>query len=67
MSYRSVKINKGVSGWGKFLIVTPREGKDKVISVTGGGIHPLAKKIAELSGGVAVDGFTHPVANEEVF
>jgi len=67
MTYRSVKISKGISGWGKFLIVTPREGKDKVISVTGGGIHPLAKKIAELSGGVAVDGFTNPVANEEVF
>ena len=43
MSYRSVKINKGISGWGKFIIVAPKEGKDKVISVTGGGIHPLAK------------------------
>ncbi len=65
--YRSVKINKGTNGWGKYIIVKPSEGKDKVISVTGGGIHPLASRIAELSGGIAVDGFKNPVPNEQVF
>lgn len=65
--YRSVKVNKGADGWGKYLIVTPTEKRDKVSSITGGGIHPLAKKIAELSGGTAVDGFNNPVSNDEVF
>lgn len=65
--YKSVKINKGRSGWGTGIVVTPTDGKDKVISVTGGGIHPLAEKIAELTGGIAVDGFKNPVPNEEVF
>lgn len=65
--YKSVKVNKGADGWGKYLIVTPTEKRDKVISITGGGIHPLAQKIAELSGGIAVDGFKDPVPNDEVF
>lgn len=66
-NYKSVKINKGSGGWGKYLIVTPTAERDKVISVTGGGVHPLAAKIAELSGGTVVDGFKDPVPNEEVF
>ncbi len=66
-NYRSVKIGKGANGWGKYLIVTPTEKKNKVVSITGGGIHPLAERIAELSGGVAVDGFKNPVSNDEVF
>lgn len=66
-NYKSVKINKGASGWGRYIIVTPTDEKNKVISVNGGGIHPLAQRIAELSGGIAVDGFKNPVPNEEVF
>ena len=66
-AYQSVRIHKGASGWGKYLVVTPTPERDKVISVTGGGIHPVAARIAELSGGIAVDGFKNPVPNEEVF
>lgn len=66
-NYKSVRINKGPSGWGEGIVVTPTEKKDKVISVNGGGIHPLAERIAELSGGIAVDGFKNPVPNDEVF
>ncbi|MDR1620198.1 MAG: PTS sorbitol transporter subunit IIB [Clostridiales bacterium] len=65
--YKSVKVNKGRSGWGNYIIVTPTDEKDKVISVTGGGIHPTAQRIAELSGGIAVDGFKNPPDNKEVF
>ena len=65
--YKSVKINKGKTGWGKFLVVTPTDQKNKVISVTGGGIHEVAERVAELSGGIAVDGFKNPVDNNEVF
>lgn len=66
-AYQSVRIHKGANGWGKYLVVTPTPERDKVISVTGGGIHPVAARIAELSGGIAVDGFKNPVPNEEVF
>lgn len=65
--FKSVKVHKGSNGWGKFIIVTPTEQKDKVISVIGGGIHPVAQRIADLSGGIAVDGFRNPVSNDEVF
>lgn len=66
MSYNTVKIEKGKGGWGTPLMVTPIQGKDKIVSITGGSIHPLALKIAELSGGTAIDGFKHPVADNEV-
>jgi len=65
--FKSVKVSKGMSGWGKYIIVTPTEKRDKVISVTGGGIHATAVRIAELSGGIAVDGFTNHPNSDEVF
>mgnify|MGYP000479605709 CR=1 FL=1 len=40
------------------LLLKPTEKCYKVISVTGGGIHPVAAKIAEMTGGEAVDGFS---------
>ncbi|GAC1536954.1 MAG: hypothetical protein NVS4B8_13940 [Herpetosiphon sp.] len=55
--YRKVKISAGPRGWGGPLIVEPKPGKDLIYSVTGGGIHPVAARIAELSGGRAFDGF----------
>ena len=36
------------------------------LSVTGGGIHPLAQKIADLTGARAVDGFHTSVPDEQV-
>jgi glucitol/sorbitol PTS system EIIB component len=56
-TYRKVKISAGPRGWGGPLIVEPKPGKDLIYCVTGGGIHPLAAKIAELTGGRAFDGF----------
>jgi glucitol/sorbitol PTS system EIIB component len=55
--YRKVKINAGPRGWGGPLIVEPKPGKDLIYCVTGGGIHPLAARIAELTGGKVFDGF----------
>lgn len=67
MSYHSVKIVKGSGGWGNDMILPPpTEEKNVVLSVTNGGIHPVAAKIAELSGGVAVDGFKNSVPDEKV-
>ncbi|MGX7095192.1 PTS glucitol/sorbitol transporter subunit IIB, partial [Ruoffia tabacinasalis] len=48
MSYKKVKVNKGQGGWGKGLEIHPEGKKNKIVSVTGGGIHPVAKRIAEL-------------------
>ncbi|PTQ83955.1 PTS system glucitol/sorbitol-specific IIC component [Trichococcus patagoniensis] len=64
--YRSVFVGKGQGGWGSGLIITPTERKNKIISVTGGGIHPVAREIAQLSGAEAVDGFKNSVPEEEI-
>jgi len=65
MSYRSVKISKGNHGWGGPLTITPTNEKSYVISVTGGGIDPVAQKIADLTGAEVVDSFANPVPKEK--
>ncbi|MBP3875270.1 MAG: PTS glucitol/sorbitol transporter subunit IIB [Lachnospiraceae bacterium] len=64
--YKTIKINAGDGGWGGPLVVTPTEKCHSVLSVTGGGIHPVAQKLADLSGGVAVDGWKTSLPDEEV-
>ena len=56
--YKAVKIDKGPGGWGGPLTIKPTADRPYIYSVTGGGIHPLAAKIAELTGGEAFDGFS---------
>lgn len=56
-TYRKVHINPGARGWGNGLDVKPEAGRDLIYSVTGGGIHPVAQRIADLTGGRAFDGF----------
>ena len=48
--YQSIKIVAGKGGWGGPLVLVPTEVRSKIVSVTGGGIHPLAAKIAEIRG-----------------
>ncbi len=55
--YRRVQIERGTRGWGGPLIVEPKTGKNLIYCVTGGGIHPVAQKIADLTGGKTFDGF----------
>ena len=64
--YKTIKIKAGDGGWGGPLTVTPTEKCHTVLSVTGGGIHPLAQKLADLSGGVAVDGWKTNLPDDEV-
>jgi glucitol/sorbitol PTS system EIIB component len=64
--FRTIFVRAGRGGWGQGLELTPTPDKYKVISVTGGGIHPVARRIAELSGGEAVDGFRTKVEDNEV-
>jgi len=62
----AVFVRKGSGGWGSGLLIEPQGTKNKVVSVTGGGIHPVAQKIADLLGVKAIDGFSKGVAEEEM-
>ena len=64
--YKTIKINAGDGGWGGPLTVTPTEKCHTVLSVTGGGIHPIAQKLADLTGGVAVDGWKTNLPDDEI-
>jgi PTS system glucitol/sorbitol-specific IIC component len=63
---RAIFVDKGSGGWGTGLRIEPKGKKVKVVSITGGGIHPVARKIAEVSGTEAVDGFKTPVPEDEM-
>ena len=63
--YKAVKVSRGSSGWGGPLVIQPTEKRNKIVSVTGGGIDPLTKRIAELTGATAVDGFSTGVPDDE--
>ncbi len=64
--YKSVKVSPGRGGWGGPLTITPTDDKPLIYSVTGGGIHPVAARIAELTGGQAFDGFSSSAAFEKI-
>ena len=64
--YKTIKISAGDGGWGGPLTITPTEKCHTVLSVTGGGIHPVAAKIAELTGGEAVDGWKTTLPDDEI-
>src|SRR5579872_7206907 len=64
--YYKVRIKKGPKGWGGPLIVAPRSGRDLIHSVTGGGIHPLAARIAELTGEAPFDGYRSKAGFEQM-
>src|SRR4051794_41900369 len=64
--FRSVAVRRGRNGWGRGLELTPTPERHTVISVTGGGIHPVAQRIADLSGAKVVDGFRTHIPDEEV-
>ncbi|EIM73017.1 PTS system glucitol/sorbitol-specific transporter subunit IIB [Nitratireductor aquibiodomus RA22] len=65
-TYKAVKISKGSSGWGGPLVIEPTAQRNKVVSVTGGGIHPVAQRIADMTGAEAVDGFKSPPIESEM-
>lgn len=65
-NYRAVKISKGEGGWGGPLVILPTAQKKYIASVTGGGVDPVAAKIAEMTGAEAVDAFTKGYPDEEI-
>ncbi len=64
--FRAVRVVAGQRGWGGPLVITPTPQRDKIASVTGGGIHPVAARLAELTGAIAVDGFRSPPLESEL-
>ena len=64
--YKAVKITRGSAGWGGPLVVKADGKRNKILSVTGGGIHPVAAKLAEMTGGEAVDGFKGGAPDDEI-
>jgi sorbitol-specific phosphotransferase system component IIBC len=65
-TYKKVLVEKGSRGWGGPLTIEPKPGREYIVSITGGGIHPLAQKIAELTGGIPFDGFKSKVGFEQM-
>ncbi|WP_256751837.1 PTS glucitol/sorbitol transporter subunit IIB [Mesorhizobium sp. Mes31] len=65
-TYKAVRISRGNTGWGGPLVIEPTEQRSKVVSVTGGGIHPVAQLIADMTGAEAVDGFRAPPIESEM-
>lgn len=61
MSRKVVKVSKGQKGWGGPLYLEETETQKYVASVTGGGIHPVAQKIADMLGVQAIDAFNSKV------
>lgn len=55
--YKAVRIEHGMKGWGGPLVIQPTKERNLIYSVTGGGIHPLAQHIADLTGAPTFDGF----------
>jgi PTS system glucitol/sorbitol-specific IIB component len=64
--YHKIKIKAGPKGWGGPLTIEPTDKRNIVYCVTGGGIHPLAAKIAELCGGTPFDGFKSRAPFEQI-
>ena len=64
--FRAVRVERGPQGWGGPLVIQPTPEKDKIVAVTGGGIPEVAKRIAELTGAEAVDGFRAPPPESEI-
>lgn len=61
MAEKVVKVSKGKGGWGGPFLLQETETLKIVASITGGGIHPVAKRIADYLGVQAVDGFSTKV------
>lgn len=63
--FKSVRVSHGRNGWGGPLDITPTDERPYVLSVTLGGIHPVAQRIAELTGAEAHDQFKDPIDTDQ--
>lgn len=65
-TYTKAVVEKGMRGWGGPLVIEPKSDKNLIYSVTGGGIHPVAQKIADITGGKPFDGFNSSASFDEI-
>ncbi|MCG8481233.1 MAG: hypothetical protein MI724_19215 [Spirochaetales bacterium] len=65
-AYKACTINRGARGWGGPLTIRPTDERNLIYSVTGGGIHPVAQKIADVTGGQPFDGFKSKADFEKI-
>ncbi len=65
-AYRTVKVERGPNGWGGPLLIHPTPERNKIVAVTGGNMPELARLLAEMTGGVLVDGFRTPPPESEM-
>lgn len=63
---KQVMVSKGPKGWGGPLTLEKTNTKTVIASVTGGGIHPVARKIADSLGVPAIDAFKEKVEPENM-
>jgi PTS system glucitol/sorbitol-specific IIB component len=61
-----VFVSRGPGGWGTGLHLRVEGRRNRIVSVTGGGIHPVARKIAEYLNCPVVDAFLDKVEIEEM-
>ncbi len=64
--FRAVRVERGGQGWGGPLTILPTAQRDKIVAVTGGGIPPPVRPLAEPTGATAVDGFRSPPIESEI-
>ena len=65
-NFKAVRVERGSTGWGGPLVIEPKNGRDKIVAVTGGGIPDVAYKLAEMTGATAIDGFRAPPIESEI-
>jgi Phosphotransferase system sorbitol-specific component IIBC len=61
-----IRIEKGPNGWGGPLTVQLTEKRNKVVCITGGSLHPVAVRIAQLLNAELVNGFKTGVPDDEI-
>lgn len=64
--YKAVVVSHGARGWGGPLTIQPTVKRNLIYSVTGGGIHPVAQRIADLTGAATFDGFSSKADFEQI-
>ena len=65
-AYKPVRIEKGRGGRGGPLTIKPTSERNLIYSVTRGGIHPVAARIAQLTAAEAFDGFERSAPFERI-
>ena len=64
--FKACVIERGMKGWGGPLVIAPNKTRNLVYSVTGGGIHPVAQRIADITGAKTFDGFKSKAEFSEI-